>query len=47
MMSYDNAINVKTKNRVNKMANLYSIHLEFTSQYITLTHYDIVKKAFS
>ena len=46
MTSNDNTINVKKNNRVNKMAKLHSIHLEFTLQYITITNYYIVKDTF-
>ena len=47
MRSNDSNINVKTKNnRVNKMIKKHSVHFEFTSQYITLTSYYIVKDTF-
>ena len=47
MVSNDRTINVETKNnRVNKMAKLHLIHLEFTLQYITLTSYYIVKDTY-
>ena len=48
MMSNDNTIYVKTKkpNRMNKIAKLHSIYIEFTLQYITLTCYYIVKYTF-
>ena len=47
MTNNDSIINVVTKNdRVNKMKNLLTIHLEFTLQYIKLTSYYIAKNTF-
>ena len=47
MMSNDSTINVETKNnRINKMTKLYSIHIELTLKYITLTRYYIAKDTF-
>ena len=47
MRSNDSTINVETKSdRLNKMTKLHLIYLEFTLQYIPLTHYYIVKDTF-
>ena len=47
MTSNNSNINVEIKGDImKKMTKLYSIYLEFTLQYITLTRYYIVKDTF-